>query len=188
MSGVGPGAVLVRFVPGEAEQVRAVAEVERLSAGEGPARLLTLSAWPARMKAGALGAAGLVGAMTSVAVGGGLMLGAVGGALLCAGLVVLYPPLDRRASVRRFRRANRERMEREHVYRVDGAGLTLLEPVRGETLPWAAVRRTVESDEFVHLFVSDERAHYLPKRAMSQDDLAAVRALVPARNDDPRDE
>jgi hypothetical protein len=62
--------------------------------------------------------------------------------------------------------------------RIDTAGFHSLGNGVALDVPWHAMRRAVETDEFFLFFYNKQCAYYFPKRALSAADAAEVRALA----------
>ena len=61
---------------------------------------------------------------------------------------------------------------------VSEEGLDVAGRLDATFVPWSAVVRVVETDEFVLFQCGDFRSHYIPKRALSAEALARLRGLV----------
>lgn len=68
--------------------------------------------------------------------------------------------------------------ERRVKMRFDQTGCRIASGKGESSTPWHAVHRVIESKEVLLIFVSERLAQFLPKRLLSDDDLAKIRALV----------
>jgi YcxB-like protein len=63
----------------------------------------------------------------------------------------------------------------EQAFTLTPAHLSMKGPLHNTDLDWGAVRRVVETPSFLLFYISKATAYFLPKGAISQEDLPRVR-------------
>jgi hypothetical protein len=97
--------------------------------------------------------------------------------ILISGFYLFLLPLMLRSVARRATREEPAlRGEQARILSADGL------EARGhnflQRLPWADIRRSVETPEFFLFFYNRRQAYYVPKRSLSEPDIATVRAII----------
>jgi hypothetical protein len=68
----------------------------------------------------------------------------------------------------------------ELVYEFGATGLTLSTPASRLELPWSMIVHVLEDARLLYLVTRADFTYYLPKRALSEDTVAAIRDLLAA--------
>ena len=97
--------------------------------------------------------------------------------LLLIAVCLVFTPAITAFNVWLYRRKNRT-VVGTHVITIEDGGVRITAPMFETLLRWEALRRVVETRHFILLFISVQRAQYIPKRVMATEQLRTLREIV----------